>query len=874
MTIKEEREYEMIKANLTLNEETGRWQAGYPWIRDPAELPYNKAFATAVLYSLEKQLAKNSMQKDLYCKELKRMINSGVARRITKDELESYSGPKYFLAHHPVWNFESKSTPCRPVFNTSKKYKDKAMNDFLAKGPCLLNKLPGVLLRFRREKIAFVGDISKMFNCIDIPKTDQMMHLFLWKDMDQNVEPLTYAITTVNMGDRPSATIAQVALRETAEREAHNYPEEACIIKDNAYMDDILGSTTTPEEASRITENIDTILQNTGFSIKEWTYSYQTAAPSKSKNEELEKVLGLQFNITEDTLVFTITLSEEVNNKPATKRIILSTVHKIFDPLGLLGPFIVLFKILLREVWGQEEKFDWDDILPEWVQSQWEELKQELLKINDIKFTRALTPPGTLGKPKLIILSDGSKKAFGAVAYARWETERGIVMRIIMSKSRIAPLKIIDVVRLELCGALIGARLRSFIIKECNMEFEKIYHFVDSEIVKGMIGKGSYGFDTFEGNRLGGIERRTESTEWFWIPGSMNTADLLTRGCSPSKLGQNSEWQNAPVIFKEKEVIWTNLKPPSTKSKKNNPAVLIQRKEETLHTVGEVQTNDSLVSRINIGRFSRYTKLLQVTARVLSMYEQPRSFTNAAKDVTSANIEKAELFWIRNAQSTITKEELQTRYIRLGPMTREDGIITVGHRMEKWMEMSYNNNQLVLLPYTHPMSRLLVIEKHNRLHLSGYTGVQATACKVRLKFWIPRLDTMIKSIKHKCVDCRRLNKERLKESQSMAPLPIDRLKPAPPWYSVTIDLFGPIEIRGEVNKRSRGKAFGVIFTCNITRATHVDASSDYSTDSFLSAFRRFINLRRNPAKVRSDRGSQLVCANEELKRMISNVEMF
>ena len=108
-------------------------------------------------------------------------------------------------------------------------------------------------------------------------------------------------------------------------------------------------------------------------------------------------------------------------------------------------------------------------------------------------------------------------------------------MRIIMSKNKIAPLKIIDIVRLELGGALLGTRLRNFIIKESNIEFEKIYHFVDSEIVKGMIGKGSYGFDTFEANRVGEIEVGTNQTEWFWIPGSMNTADLITRGCSPNK---------------------------------------------------------------------------------------------------------------------------------------------------------------------------------------------------------------------------------------------------------------------------------------------------------------------------------------------------
>ena len=139
----------------------------------------------------------------------------------------------------------------------------------LAKGPSLLNNLAGVLLRFRQGKVAFAGEISKMFNCIDIPKEDQMMHLFLWRNMNENIEPIVYAITTVNMGDRPSATIAQAVLKKTAEKEAENYPIEANIIQNNSYMDDIIGSTASKDEAIAITKNIDVVLGNAGFTIKE-----------------------------------------------------------------------------------------------------------------------------------------------------------------------------------------------------------------------------------------------------------------------------------------------------------------------------------------------------------------------------------------------------------------------------------------------------------------------------------------------------------------------------------------------------------------------------------------------------------------------------
>ena len=60
--------------------------------------------------------------------------------------------------------------------------------------------------------------------------------------------------------------------------------------------------------------------------------------------------------------------------------------------------------------------------------------------------------------------------------------------------------------------------------------------------------------------------------------------------------------------------------------------------------------------------------------------------------------------------------------------------------------------------------------------------------------------------------------------QVMGSLPEERLKPSPPWYCTGVDLFGPFITRGEVQKRVRGKAYGVLFNCMTTRAVHVDVS--------------------------------------------------
>ena len=92
----------------------------------------------------------------------------------------------------------------------------------------------------------------------------------------------------------------------------------------------------------------------------------------------------------------------------------------------------------------------------------------------------------------------------------------------------------------------------------------------------------------------------------------------------------------------------------------------------------------------------------------------------------------------------------------------------------------------------------------------------------------------------------------------MAPLPEDRIGPAPIFSSVAVDLFGLLTFRDMVNKRVTGKGSGVIFVCMATSAVHLELAESYSTDSFIHALRRFICVRGTPSKVQSDRSTQLV----------------
>ena len=119
----------------------------------------------------------------------------------------------------------------------------------------------------------------------------------------------------------------------------------------------------------------------------------------------------------------------------------------------------------------------------------------------------------------------------------------------------------------------------------------------------------------------------------------------------------------------------------------------------------------------------------------------------------------------------IAKGKLQ----RLNPSLNDQGIYIVSGRMEYWFEYTYDDKGLILLPHEHRFSLLYATFVQNINH----SGVAATVSKVRRKFWIVNLPRLVKGIRFKCVTCRKLDKQ--VEKQIMAPLPIERLKPSPPF---------------------------------------------------------------------------------------------
>ncbi|XP_068233584.1 uncharacterized protein [Palaemon carinicauda] len=536
-----------------------------------------------------------------------------------------------------------------------------------------------------------------------------------------------------------------------------------------------------------------------------------------------------------------------VENIPSvlTKRVVVSQMCSVYDPLGFLLPFTLKAKILLRDTVKCDFKLGWDDPLPSYLKEQWVSYFCELFGTETLYFERNVKPTSAKGLPLLVIFSDSSTNAYGAVAYARWELEFGAFeSRLIVAKSRIAPSRQLSIPRLELCGAVIACRMRKAIEDEMTYKFSSVMHITDSSIVRAQIQKESYGFGTFVATRIAEVQSKSDPNEWWWIASGLNPADLLTRPQDPLNVAVVYPWKYGPEFMALPLEVW-----PISQS------VNCELPDRIHVNLAQYSVHEETI--IDASKFNNYMMLIAVTARIFNIVKV-KSFKGVLKKLKPRSLKEAERFWIMQAQKSLP-ENWKKCFQRLGPFQAEDGTIMVGERMERWLKHNWNQDSFILLPGKHPFTVLYI----SYLHRLDHAGVDVTLCKLQSKFWVPSARKIIRSIKRGCILCRKLDAK--VEGQRMGQISDERMSPCPAFYHTAVDIFGHFQIKDNVNKRTTGKAYGVIFNCIVTRAVYIDVVDGYDTYSFLKCFRRFTAVHGYPDTVHSDLGSQLVSASKELK---------
>ncbi|GFS90224.1 integrase catalytic domain-containing protein [Trichonephila clavipes] len=211
------------------------------------------------------------------------------------------------------------------------------------------------------------------------------------------------------------------------------------------------------------------------------------------------------------------------------------------------GPVVAKAKIFLQKLWML--KIDWTDLLPDTINREWRQFVESLQVVNDININRCIV----VEQPEVIELhgfSDASQSAYGAVVYCKSITSDGkMLVHLIASKSRVAPTKQTTIPRLELCAAVLLAKLVHRVKQALKLNVTNTFLWSDSMIVLSWIRKESYQLKTFVANRIATIQEMTSSEQWRYVATEDNPADFVSRGMDSLKLKTCELWWNGPKFL-------------------------------------------------------------------------------------------------------------------------------------------------------------------------------------------------------------------------------------------------------------------------------------------------------------------------------------
>jgi hypothetical protein len=321
--------------------------------------------------------------------------------------------------------------------------------------------------------------------------------------------------------------------------------------------------------------------------------------PLERKTTE-SKTLGLLWDTNHDCFRNSSHLPA---TKKVTKRSILSISSQIFDPLGLLSPVTVKAKMLMQELWSL--KLGWDESVPTVLHSTWNEWRQELHLINQFEIPRYIFNHPSV-TTEVHGFADASERAYGGVIYIRTiQSDGKISVNILCAKSRVAPLKVTQLPRLELCAALLVSQLYKVIIKALKIDVSNTFFWTDSTISLAWIAAKSSSLKTFVSNRVAEIQELTDNCNWGYVPSASNPADIISRGSSAGQLVKNDMYWHGPTFLKCDERFWPKV-PKTIPSGDDIP----ERKTRCLAVA--LPAKWDLLSK-----FSEFNKLCRILAWIL-----------------------------------------------------------------------------------------------------------------------------------------------------------------------------------------------------------------------------------------------------------------
>ncbi|XP_055627216.1 uncharacterized protein LOC129769151 [Toxorhynchites rutilus septentrionalis] len=841
---------EEIFDKTTVRDSSGRFIVTLPKKEFAIErLGESKRIAINRFRGLERRFSANPELKQMYTDFIHEYLHLGHMQIVT-DRSEKGT---YYLPHHAVLKPESTTTKLRVVFDAScKTTTGVSLNDVLLVGPVVQDDLISLTLRFRLYQYALIADIAKMYRMIRVQPNDRHLQRILWRDSsDQPIS--SFELTTVTYGTASAPYLATKCLQKLADYGQQTHSLAASVIRNNFYVDDLLLSIGSIDQGRELIREIIELMESAGFSLRKWNSNSRKLlldVPETLRDDrtilELDsssapiKTLGLAWEPSTDNFRFHSpkwSMAADI-----TKRVVLSDVSRIFDPLGLVGPVVVKAKIFMQELWKYE--CSWDEPLTDSLQQQWQEFRRNLVDLDGMSIPRWVGVTATVKSIQLHGFCDASEKAYGACIFVRTVEDNDTVStHLLISKSRVAPLENLkrknrrqSIPRLELSSALLLSHLHEKVMASIHIEV-KSYFWTDSMIVKCWLTSAPSRWKEFVANRVSEIQHLTSEGVWNHVMGVENPADILSRGMTPAQLQYQSSWRHGPVWLQLDESNWPQ--PIPIQEEELDKSIMEEKKVITvvLHAINPTANRNR--RKHGFITAEERDEALKILVRLSQKEAFPQEFADLSKG-----------------------EQVQesSRISSLHPQIT-DGIICVGGRLQHAL-LSTTRKHPFILHHRHPLTRAIVSYYHRKLF---HAGQQLLISTVRERFWPTNARNLARKVIHECVPCFR-NRPRIHD-QLMADLPPERVTPCIPFQRVGVDYCGPFWIAFPHRRARPTKCFVAVYVCLVTKAVHLELVADLTTQAFLASLKRFSSRRGKPSLVMCDNATNFVGARRELDEL-------
>ncbi|KAF2889737.1 hypothetical protein ILUMI_16436, partial [Ignelater luminosus] len=638
---------ELFLQTIEVNGE-GRYEVRLPWLEGHPPLPDNYSVSKNRLKTTIKKVA-DMKRHEAYDAVFREWLEEGIIEEIKLDQSKDKC---HYLPHRPVVK-EHNSTKIRPVFDAFTREKDRpSLNHCLEKGVNLIELIPTILLRFRDQKIGVVSDIRKAFLQISLHEADRDFLRFLWVNADG--DKIIYRHKRVVFGVNCSpfllgATIEyhlSQGLKRCETEDVDCSVETISQLQKSFYVDNCVTSVPSEVVLKRFIRESNAIMNQGCFDLRGWEFT----DISKKNGESSVFVLGLNWNTQRDTLSLVESNIENVESfkECVTKRVILSTAQRIFDPIGFTCPTTLIPKLLLQRIWQQQ--LSWDMPVDEEIKSsflKWLRQVRCWLTIEIPRWIRNET--GISQDSSLHLFCDASKNAYAAVVFLRVCHQGEVHVNLLLAKARVAPLRGMTIPRLELLAATIGARLYASVKESLNFE-GKIFFWSDLSIVLCWIGG---------------------SEDWRHVPGELNPADLPSRGYSGLQLLESRWWEGPDWLCRE-PALW-----PQETVEYDEVEINREKRKRPVTTLMDLSSD-----YWHLTYFSKYTRIVRMVAWIFRFVNNLRK-KKISGVLTSQQIDEAEIFVLKIVQNQCFGHENDEPLSTLRPFIDKDGLIRLKTRLHE-----------------------------------------------------------------------------------------------------------------------------------------------------------------------------------------------